>query len=187
MALLIERGTVLALIGGLALAPLPGTAQVLTQEEALGLAFPGASIERRTAYLGEAEISRARALAGPDVEVESTVVSYYVALRGGDALGVAYFDAHRVRTLPQVLMVAVGADGRVRRLESVSFREPPEFRPPRRWLDLFETRALGNELSLRGEIPRMTGATLTSGAVTDATRRVLALHEVIDPLGGNPL
>jgi Na+-translocating ferredoxin:NAD+ oxidoreductase RnfG subunit len=31
----------------------------------------------------------------------------------------------------------------------------------------------------------MTGATLTSGAVTDAVRRVLALHQVIRPGGGS--
>ena len=165
-----------------AAAPLPARAQ-LTQDEALELAFPGAATERLTAYLGEPELARARALAGSDAEIESTVVPYYVARRGAQALGVAYFDAHRVRTEQQVLMVVVGVDGRVRRVETVSFREPPEYRAPERWLRLFDARLLSPELSLRGDIPNITGATLTSGAVTHAVRRVLALHEVIDPLG----
>lgn len=182
---LLSRGSSLVAIAvALAVTPCPAPAQLLTQDEALALAFPGAVLERRTAYLADVELARARELAGPDVEVESTVVSYYVALRGAEPLGVAYFDVHRVRTLPQVLMVVVGADGRIRRLETVSFREPPEYRPPAGWLRLFESRALDPALSLKGDVPNMTGATLTSGAVTSAARRTLALHQVIDPLGG---
>ena len=177
-------GPQVVLAVALAAAPLPGRAQLLTQDEALALAFPGAATERLTAYLGEPELARARTLAGADVEIESTIVPYYVARRGREAVGVAYFDAHRVRTEQEVLMVVVGADGRVRRVETVSFREPPEYRAPDRWLRLFDSRALSPELSLRGEIPNITGATLTSGAVTRAVRRVLALHEVIGPLGG---
>jgi Na+-translocating ferredoxin:NAD+ oxidoreductase subunit G len=172
-----------ALLAATVGAPLPGRAQLLTQDEALAFAFPGAVTERRTAYLGEAELARARAFAGPDVEIESTVVTHYVARRGQDIVGVAYFDAHRVRTVQEVLMVVVGTDDRVMRVETVVFREPPEYRAPEGWLRLFESRALTPELSLKGDIPNMTGATLTSGAVTGAVRRVLALHAVIDPFG----
>jgi len=164
-----------------ALAPRGAGAQALTQDQALALAFPGATLQRHTAYLSEADVARVRALAGSDVAVESTVVSYYVARSGAETLGVAYFDAHRVRTLPEVLMIVVGADHRIRRVETVSFREPPEYQAPDGWLRLFEDRALDDRLSLKGEIPTMTGATLTSGAVTQASRRVLALHAVIAP------
>ncbi len=163
-------------------APATAVSQTLTQDEALALAFPGAQVERATAYLGDAELERARSLAGDDVSIESTVVSYYVARRGGETLGVAYFDVHRVRTLPEVLMVVVGPDREIRRLETIVFREPPEYRAPDGWLRLFQSRTLTPGLSLKGDIPNMTGATLTSGAVTQAVRRVLALHEVIDPL-----
>jgi hypothetical protein len=166
-----------------ALAPAGSGAQVLTQDQALALAFPGATLERRTAYLSEADLVSVRELAGSHVQVHSTVVSYYVARAGTQPLGVAYFDAHRVRTLPEVLMVVVGPDDRIQRVETVSFQEPPEYRAPSGWLRLFETQALDDGLSLKGEIPTMTGATLTSRAVTDAARRVLALHRVISPFG----
>jgi Na+-translocating ferredoxin:NAD+ oxidoreductase subunit G len=170
-------------MAALAAAPLPGRAQHLTQDEALALAFPGAATERYTAYLSEAELARARAHAGGDVEIEQSVVTYYVARGGGTPLGVAYFDAHRVRTEQEVLMVVVGPDARVRRVETVSFREPPEYMAPERWMRLFDGRELSPDLSVRRDIPNITGATLTSGAVTRAVRRVLALHDVIDPLG----
>lgn len=185
MALLRPRRFAPQIVVAALLAALPtqGRAQFLTQDEALALAFPGASTERVTAYLGDAELERARGLAGPEVEIESTVVTYYVAWRGDEPLGIAYFDVHRVRTLPEVLMVVVGPDDRIHRLETVVFREPPEYRAPEGWLRLFEARSLAPELSLKGDIPNLTGATLTSGAVTRASRRVLALHDVIDPLG----
>ncbi|HIF20922.1 MAG TPA: FMN-binding protein [Gemmatimonadetes bacterium] len=164
-------------------APIP--AQTLTQDEALALAFPGAQMERRTAFLDDAQLTRASALAGPDVDVESVVVTYYVALRDGEPVAVAYFDAGRVRTLPQVLMIVLDPDARVTRIETVSFREPPEYRAPNGWLQQFFGRALNDDLSLKGEIANITGATLTAGAVTRATRRVLALHAIVDPFGAH--
>lgn len=163
----------------------PAGAQILTQDEALSMAFPGAdAVERRTAYLDEGQLAQIRELAGPQVDVSSAVVTYYVAVEAGEPTGVAYFDAHIVRTLDEVLMIVVGNDDRIRRIETVSFREPPEYKAPEGWLDLLEGRALTAELSLKGEIPTMTGATLTSMAVTEAARRVLALHRVVDPFGG---
>jgi hypothetical protein len=162
----------------------PAGAQVLTQDQALAMAFPDADdVIRRTAYLDDAQLQRMQELVGGQVEVGSTVATYYVAMEEGEPVGVAYFDAHIVRTLDEVLMIVVGRDHRIRRIETVSFREPPEYRAPEGWLDLFDGRALTPELSLKGDIPTMTGATLTAVAVTDAARRVLALHQVVAPFG----
>jgi hypothetical protein len=162
--------------------PCPIGAQRLTQEEALSLAFPAAAIvERRTAYLEDPQLARISELAGGETEPPPRIVSYYVASDGGRPLGVAYFDAHRVRTLDQVLLVVVGADNRIRRVETVAFREPPEYEGPGRWLALFPGRDLDQGLSRKGDLPNITGATLTAEAVTRAVRRVLALHQVIAP------
>lgn len=168
----------------LAILAVPASAQ-LTQDEALALAFPDASeVERVTAYLDDAQLERARTLAGPGVEVPSGIVTYYVARGPSGAEGVAYFDAHRVRTLPEVLMVVVTPAGTVARIETVSFREPPEYKAPAGWLGLMVGRPLEEDLSLKREIPNLTGATLTAQAAVGATRRVLALHAVIRPLVG---
>ena len=164
-------------------APLRGQT-FLTQEEALALAFPGAdAVERRTAYLSDAELARAAALAGEGVPVATGVVTHYVATREGEPLGVAYFDVHRVRTLPEVLMVVVGPDDRIRRVEVLRFQEPPDYLAPRAWLERFKGRRLDATMSVKGEVANITGATLTAGAVTAAVRRVLALHRVIGPFG----
>ena len=171
-----------ALLGG---APGPAAGQLfLTQEEALELAFGvDATVERRTAYLSEEQVARIESLDGSDGELDERVVTHYVATRAGKPVGVAYFDAHRVRTLPEVLMVAVEPGGQVARVEVLKFSEPPDYLAPAGWLDQFDGRSLDDELAVERGIVNMTGATLTSRAVTRAVRRVLALHRVIDPLG----
>ncbi|HSM59827.1 MAG TPA: FMN-binding protein [Longimicrobiales bacterium] len=174
-----------ASVAAVALPPGGVSGQGLTRDEALRLAFPEAdSVVRRTAYLDEGEVSRAGEWAGPEAPVDVGVVSYYVAMREGRASGVAYFDAHRVRTLPEVLMFVVGPDHRIRRTEVVRFSEPPEYRPPGGWLEQLDGRALDEALSLKGDVAGITGATLTARAVTAAARRVLALHAVIAPFEG---
>jgi hypothetical protein len=75
----------------------------------------------------------------------------------------------------------VGPDDRIREIEVLRFAEPPEYRPGDRWLAQFGGKTLTPALSLRGDIAMMTGATLTSNAVTRAARRVLALHHRIRP------
>jgi uncharacterized protein with FMN-binding domain len=116
--------------------------------------------------------------------VESGVVTYYLATKDGSPLGAAYFDAHRVRTLPEVLMFVVGTDHRIRRIEVLRFSEPPEYAPPGGWLAQFPGHALGAELSHKRGIANITGATLTARAVVSASRRVLAIHQVVAPFTG---
>ena len=169
----------------LLLVPSGGTAQErLTQDEALRLAFPApAIIERRTAYLGESDVNLARGLAGEEVEITQRVVTYYVGRREESPVGVAYFDSHRVRSKHEVAMIVVGVDGLVRQVEILRFDEPPEYRATDPWLDQLTGEQLAPSLSLKGGIINLTGATLTSRALVRATRRALALHQVIRPFG----
>lgn len=158
----------------------------MTQEEALRSAFGTATVERRTAFLDPEGLARVRALAGAEAPVESSVISYYVATQAGRFTGVAYFDAHRVRTREEVLMITIGPEGRIGRIEVLRWAEPPEYRAPGTWMRQFLGRELNDELSVRGEIAGITGASLTARAVTAASRRVLALHAVIAPFAGSP-
>lgn len=157
---------------------------LLTQEEALALAFPAsADVQRRTAYLSDEQRALARQLAGDDIEIDRTVVTYYVGVQDGKETGAAYFDAHRVRTKNEVVMVVVDPGATVRRVDVLKFTEPPEYRAPDGWIEQLEGRRLDEQLSVRGGIHNLTGATLTARALTRATRRVLALHAAIEPFG----
>jgi FMN-binding domain len=128
-------------------------------------------------YLTEAQRARAGELAG--AEVASAIVHPYVARRGGEVVGTAYFDTHRVRTLPETLMVVVDPQGQLVRVEVLSFDEPADYLPRKPWYRQFDGRPLTDGLALERDIRGVAGATLTARATTAAVRRVLALDRVI--------
>jgi len=150
---------------------------LITVEEALVAAFPEAETVRETVFLTDGEIERAGELAG--ARPEGALVTRYRAHRDGRLVGWAYLDTHRVRTLPETLMVVVDPDGSVARVEVVAFREPLEYVPPEGWYEQFDGRDLDGELELKRAIRPVTGATLTARATNDAVRRVLAIHAVL--------
>jgi len=96
----------------------------------------------------------------------------------GRITGYAYFDTHLVRTLPETVVVRVTADGRIAAIEILSFDEPEDYLPRERWLRQFEGRPLDEDLSLKGAIRALTGATLSSRSVASAARRILAIHRL---------
>lgn len=156
---------------------LPLFAALPTPQEALALAFPDAQFTRREFVLTDAQAARARALSGVAVPGRWTVA--YEARRQRTLVGVGFYDTHRVRTLNETLLVAISPEGRVLRVETVAFREPAEYQAKEAWVRQFEGKALDPQLSLKGAIRPLSGATLTAHAMTDAARRCLALHLVL--------
>lgn len=157
----------------------------LTTQEALELAFGEAEVRRSTIYLTAPELKRAKKLA--KVPVRSAIVYAYSAYRNGELIGMAYFDTHKVRTLGETLMVVIDPKQRVQRLELLSFNEPPDYVPPTRWYGQFLNKKLDDDLNLKRDIRGVTGATLSARATTQAVRRVLALHGVLQERGSRAL
>lgn len=157
----------------------------ISGDEALQLAFPGCTITRDAVILTEKQQARAAELAG--VAIPSGLVHRYRATCQGAPGGAAYFDKHRVRTLPERLMVALDANGKVRRIEVLTFDEPIDYLPRAAWYGQFTGRGLDDDVHLTGAIRPIAGATLTARATVDAVRRVLALDRVLRepaPAGG---
>ncbi len=166
----------LALVGVGWASSAPATVLV-TVEEALALAFEEAETTRETLFLTEEQISGVAEAGGG--ELSGAMVTRFVASIDGHTVGYAYLDTHRVRTLPETLMVVLEPDGRVRRVEVVAFREPLEYIPRDAWYGQFEGERLSDELALKRDIRPVTGATLTAQATTEAVRRILAIHAVV--------
>ena len=157
---------------------MPAKAQVFhSKESALRLAFPGAdSVEPRDLFISEDHARRISDLAR--VKLESRLVTVYVGKKSGELMGYAYFDTHTVRTLPETILVVVEPNGELGAVHLLSFHEPPEYRPPPKWLGQFKDQALDESLALQRDIDGIAGSTLTARAITAAVRRVLAVHEV---------
>jgi hypothetical protein len=171
------------LVGLAAFAAGPLGAKVfLSADEALRLVFGDAAVEHRTVFLTAEQRAQARKLAGS--EIKSGLVTPYHATRNGKDAGTAYFDSHVVRTLPETLMVVVDPQGKVTRVEVLAFAEPEDYLPPGAWYGQFLGQGLSDDLALGHHIRSVTGASLTARATTEAVRRVLAIHQVMQVLHG---
>lgn len=147
----------------------------LTQQAALEVAFgEGTTYERQTLFLTSQQVAAARAASG-EREVSAHVVRY-VGKRNGTIVGYVYFDAHRVRTLPETLMIVVTPAGTIEKIEILAFSEPKDYLPKRRWLDQMHGKRLDSELALTRAIRPISGATLSGRAVVNASRKILAIH-----------
>ncbi len=159
-------------------APAAGAKTFLTQDQALARAFSkGTQVVREPFFLSAPQMAEVRKRS--DGEFDQELAIRYVGLRGGAIVGYAYFDAHRVRTLPETIMVVITPAGVIDRVEILSFAEPEDYLPRPRWLDQFRGRKLDGELSLRGAIRPITGASLSGRSIVNASRRILALHQVL--------
>lgn len=173
-----KRRIALTLVAATVLfAPVATARVLLTVDEALALAFPGATIERRTIFLDADQLAQATELAG---EAPATAIVHpYEARRDGRLVATAYFDSHVVRTLSETVMVAVDPEIRVVRVEVLAFDEPPDYLPRAPWYRQFDGRPLDDALELGRAIRPVSGATLTTRATARAVRRALAAHRVL--------
>jgi hypothetical protein len=152
---------------------------LLAKDEALALAFPGATVSQQTVFLSEEQAKAVHERTGR--EAPSKLFTYYVARRDGTTVGYGMIETHVVRTLPEALLVVLSPGGAIERVLMLAFYEPPEYRPPDRWLEQFHGRKAGDEHDWRvgGDVHGLTGATLTSYAVTDALRRITVLYDLV--------
>lgn len=168
----------LLIAAAIALAALEAPARVfMTLPQALASAFPGLKVTRQTVFLSPQQLDAAKRASGLDLK-EQLVIRY----AAGDGR-FAYLDTHRVRTLPETVMVVVTADGKVEKIEILSFDEPPDYLPKRRWIDQIHGRKLDRDLALDRSVRPISGASLSGKAIVNATRKILALHNAI---GGTP-
>ena len=160
-----------------------GAARQVSRDEALALAYPGATLSAERVFLTPDQMKAASARA--DVEVPTALIARYTARKDGQPAGRAYVDTHTVRTKKESLLISLDADGRVKRVDVVAFLEPQEYQAPPAFLGQFARRGLEDDVRVHRAIRPIAGATLTAGAVTDAVRRVLAIDAVLAGGGGS--
>jgi hypothetical protein len=148
-----------------------------SKESALRLAFPQAdSIEKVDVFLSSDEKAEVERVSR--VELSTRMVTMYVGRETGVIVGYAFIETHVVRTLPETVLIVLDPGGNTTGVHLLAFHEPPEYAASPRWLGQFETKPLDDELSLRGEIAGITGATLTANAITAGVRKILAVYKV---------
>lgn len=148
-----------------------------TPQQAIQTAFPSPyRVERKTVFLSEAQVRDIEQLA--QTKVSSRIVTYYVARSTSGLAGTAFFDRRIVRTMPVTYMVVVRPSGEVDRVDVLDFEEPDDYLPRPEWLKLYRGRVLISDLRVGRGIPHVTGASLTSQAMNDGVREILATYQI---------
>ncbi|MFN0118168.1 MAG: FMN-binding protein [Elusimicrobiota bacterium] len=150
----------------------------MTQGQALNLVFSsGTVIERKNLYLNDEQKKNIELRAKS--KLDFGLVTYYVGTNAdGGTNGFVFFNSHRVRTMPETMMACVNPDGSLRLVEILAFYEPADYLPPKKWFELFPNKKLNEDLWVKRGIRNVTGATLTTQAITENVRRILAIFEV---------
>lgn len=78
-------------------------------------------------------------------------------------------------------MFVINKDGTLRQAEILAFFEPPEYMPGDNWIALFYGKSASDSLKPGKDIPNITGATITSTALSRTMRQILALARVVLP------
>lgn len=150
---------------------------LMTEKAALERAFPGRAPERRILYLTEAQVAAVQKTARS--KLPSAVVTVFQDRSIEGLPGRALLDTHVVRTMPETVMTVIEPDGRLRMALVLQFGEPPDYLPREAWLKTLEGKRLDDELWPGRGVRRVTGATLTVQALSEAVRRSLAIDAIV--------
>jgi Na+-translocating ferredoxin:NAD+ oxidoreductase RnfG subunit len=130
-----------------------------------------------TQYLS---VAQAQKLLFPEASefAPSTVPNAWAARGAGGALGHFVVDEVIGKHEKITYAVAINADGAVRGVEILDYREPRggEVRDPA-WRAQFIGKKKGAPLALEVDIQNISGATLSCRHITEGVRRLLALYE----------
>jgi Na+-translocating ferredoxin:NAD+ oxidoreductase RnfG subunit len=152
--------------------------QYLTIGAAQKLAFPTATrfVESHVVYR-PVDIEAIQRISGQTVRTRGEQV--WKAFSGDDLIGFFVLDYVIGKHLVIDYSVSLEADGRVRRVDVLEYRESygGEIRGEG-WLAQFVGKRGGSALEVNKDIRNISGATLSSRHVTEGVKRVLALYEV---------
>ncbi|WP_374495927.1 FMN-binding protein [Zoogloea sp.] len=180
------RFSLVAVAGATTSALLPPTveaAQYMSVEQAQKAAFPEADrFEAQTLRLTPEQIKALDSVAAVRQRGEIRRIE---AWAGNKALGTLYVDDVIGKVEWVTYALAVGADGSVRSLEILEYRETHgyEVRTPS-WRRQFSGRRIDQPFRFGEDIKNISGATLSCAHLTAGAQRLLALHA---QLGKSPV
>jgi len=147
-------------------------------EQILKEIFPNSTIEVKNIILSKEQVEKVEKLSG--MKIDTRLISWYFVKNQNNIIKYAYVDSHIVRTHQEVVLYVINPDGKIDFIKIIAFGEPLEYMPDENWLKLFKGKEFGKDaIRLRKDIPNMTASTLTSRAITDNTRKVLAIWQIL--------
>lgn len=147
-------------------------------EDVLKTIYPNSTIEVKNFILNFQQIENIKQIAR--VKFDSKLISIYIVKRIDKIIAYGYVDVHVVRTKPEVVLYTITPEGKIDIVQVLHFGEPLEYLPDEKWFDNFKGKSLDKDpVRVKVDIPNVSGATLTSRAVTDYARLALAIWKVL--------
>lgn len=144
-------------------------------EEAMKYIYPSANIEVKNLVISKDMMEKLEK--NFSIKLNSRMVTFYIAKKDGKVVGYGYVDIHTVRTKPEAVLYTIIPDGKIEVVEVLAFHEPLEYLPDERWFKQFSKKDESN-LKFKKDIQNVTGATLTSRAITENAKKVLLLWKI---------
>lgn len=162
----------------LSLVALPAQAKLLVKpEEALKSAFgPSATVHKKNILLNADEVKKAQKLAHEPIK--DHVFTFYVIKDKDKLRGYAGLLTKEVRTKDETSLFILSPQGQLKSIEVIAFYEPPEYIPKDSWFKSFKGKDLRSKFTLGGDIPTLSGATMSAEALTDSAKIILAVWKV---------
>lgn len=147
-------------------------------EDVLKTIYPNTTVEVKNYVLTPEQVEKIRQIS--KVKFDSKLVSIYVVKKQDKVVAYGYVDVHVVRTKPEVVLYTITPDGKLDVVQVLHFGEPLEYLPEEGWFNNFKGKSLDKDnLRVKSDIPNVSGATLTSRAITDYARLALAIWKVL--------
>ncbi len=98
-----------------------------------------------------------------------------------DAKTIAYgiVTLNKMRTKDAAVLFIIDTNGEVQGIETITFNEPPEFAPSKKWQSQFVHKTKNDTLRVGKDLPTITGATLSARGYSDGARLALAVFEIV--------
>ncbi len=148
-----------------------------TPEEVLTLLFPRATLDKETKQLSPEQKESLKKKLGATLSKDEW--SFTIARAGQKIIGYALVDHEIGKTDPITFMTAISPTGEVLEVEILVYRESygSEIKN-KSFRQQFKNKTVQDPLKLGKDISNITGATLSSRAVTRGVKRALALWNV---------
>jgi len=151
-----------------------------TKEEVLERVFPGADIEERRIAITPAMRKEIEGLLKRRFFKRS--ILFYIVKNEGDLQGYATVAKEVGKTKQITFMVILDKEGVVKMVSILVFRESQGYEVANhRWRKQFVGKTVKDPLRLKRDIANISGATLSSRAITRGVKKVLTSFEVIRP------
>lgn len=153
-----------------------------TEDEALKEAFPDSAFKKQTIELTSYLKERITENLGKNVYEAS--IDVFEATLGGAIQGYGFVMNQVGKTKNITFMVSIDTEGTVVAVKILTFRESQGFEVKnKRWLAQFKGKDLLSRLRVKKDIDNISGATMSSRAVTKGVARAISMfHALKDDL-----